>query len=619
MQALIKEFRIVDDNNLLFNSDDKYMVPLYQRAYAWTDNEIIQLIDDINDYDDTYYLGSLIVHKREENLYEVIDGQQRLTTLYLLFDYLNLSQKNSLIFECRDKSNYTLTHLKDNDVEDKMLEQTIINGITVIKNKFNESGIDVNDFIAKLRNVVIYRIEVPEHTDLNRYFEIMNTRGEQLEQHDILKAMLMSYLKTSEDRDAFASIWDACSDMTGYVQMHIDRNVRDYVCDWDWGRIKDDSIKEIKNNRPKKYKSAKLSIKDIIKSDFKVDLYDEETEKEDRVRFESIIEFPYFLIHVLKVFINNNQIVNKNPDEKIINELLDDKKLIDTFRNVIENGLMDDKEIDKEWFSYNFINCLIKCRFLFDKYILKREYPLNNEEGVWSIKYLRVSGQKTQKKPYYVNTEFNRMKEWESTYKDRNQLNIMIQSCLRVSYTSPKVMHWITKLLNCLYDVDDYSKLATFNEVAEGLAKEAVKNDFLVLCETKDPIAYNMGVNTPHIVLNYLDYLIWKNNKAKYKDFIFEFRNSVEHWYPQNPSDGTFTKWYNVDTFGNLCIIQRNVNSKFSNMAPEAKKSTYKDMITKGSLKLRLMAEMTNDSLAWKDEVCQKHEDKMLELLKRDM
>ena len=619
MQDLIKEFRIVDDNNLLFNSDDKYMVPLYQRAYAWTDNEIIQLIDDINDYDDTYYLGSLIVHKRKENLYEVIDGQQRLTTLYLLFNYLNLNQKNSLIFECRDKSNYTLTHLKDNDVEDKMLEQTIINGITVIKNKFNESGIDVNDFIAKLRNVVIYRIEVPEHTDLNRYFEIMNTRGEQLEQHDILKAMLMRYLKTSEDRDAFASIWDACSDMTGYVQMHIDRNVRDYVCDWDWGRIKDDSIKEIKNNRPKKYKSAKLSIKDIIKSDFKVDLYDGETEKEDRVRFESIIEFPYFLIHVLNVFINKNQIVNKNPDEKIINELLDDKKLIDTFRNVIENGLMDDKEIDKKWFSYNFINCLIKCRFLFDKYILKREYPLNNEEGVWSIKYLRVSGQKTQKKPYYVNTEFNRMKEWESTYKDRNQLNIMIQSCLRVSYTSPKVMHWITKLLNYLYDVEDYSILATFNEVAEGLAKEAVKNDFLVLCEAKDPIAYNMGVNTPHIVLNYLDYLIWKGSKAKYKDFIFEFRNSVEHWYPQNPSDGTFTKWDNVDTFGNLCIIQRNVNSKFSNMAPEAKKSTYKNMITKGSLKLRLMAEMTNDSLAWKDEVCQTHEDKMLELLKRDM
>ena len=48
--------------------------------------------------------------------------------------------------------------------------------------------------MSRLAHVVLYRIEVPEHTDLNRYFEIMNTRGEQLEQHDILKAQLMGYL-----------------------------------------------------------------------------------------------------------------------------------------------------------------------------------------------------------------------------------------------------------------------------------------------------------------------------------------------------------------------------------------------------------------------------------------
>ena len=62
--------------------------------------------------------------------------------------------------------------------------------------------------------------EVPENTDLNRYFEIMNTRGEQLEQHDILKATLMRYLPDDSEKSTFAKIWDACSDMTGYVQMH---------------------------------------------------------------------------------------------------------------------------------------------------------------------------------------------------------------------------------------------------------------------------------------------------------------------------------------------------------------------------------------------------------------
>ena len=59
---------------------------------------------------------------------------------------------------------------------------------------FGDRVEDQKKFVDRLKHVVLYRIEVPEHTDLNRYFEIMNTRGEQLEQHDILKARLMNYL-----------------------------------------------------------------------------------------------------------------------------------------------------------------------------------------------------------------------------------------------------------------------------------------------------------------------------------------------------------------------------------------------------------------------------------------
>ena len=131
---------------------------------------------------------------------------------------------------------------------------------------------------------------------------------------------------------------------------------------------------------------------------------------------------------------------------------------------------------------------------------------------------------------------------------------------------------------------------------------------------------FYLGVATPHIVLNYLDYLIWKkNNKI---DFEFEFRNSVEHWYPRNPSEGSFPRWEDegsegVNRFGNLCLIQRNVNSKFSNLHPSAKKSTFQEMIGKGSLKLRRMSEMTTgDSLQWKEEACSIHEEEMLKLLK---
>ena len=71
-------------------------------------------------------------------------------------------------------------------------------------------------------------------------------------------------------------------------------------------------------------------------------------------------------------------------------------------------------------------------------------------------------------------------------------------------------------------------------------------------------------------------------------------------------SEGTFDTWdqEEVDDFGNLCIIQRSVNSRFSNMAPAAKKTTFGQMITKGSLKLRLMAERTSGgsdaNIRWK-------------------
>ena len=124
---------------------------------------------------------------------------------------------------------------------------------------------------------------------------------------------------------------------------------------------------------------------------------------------------------------------------------------------------------------------------------------------------------------------------------------------------------------------------------------------------------------TPHIVLNYLDYLLWKKNKNI--DFDFEFRNSVEHWYPRNPSEGSFSRWEDdgadgVNRFGNICLIQRSVNSKFSNLHPGAKKSQYQDMISKGSLKLRLMSEKTTDnSQLWREKTCAEHELEMINLL----
>ena len=623
----ISELHILEADSSIFKSV-RYCIPLYQRDYAWEEKQIVQLIEDIDDVNlnDNYYIGSLIV-ANHDGIYEVVDGQQRLTTLFLLLNYLGIDtgKDDALSFSCRDKSNYTLRHIRHilDDERDKydvdQLQQNIISGLNIIKENIEKfSDEHKADFVKKLENVVLYRIEVPDHTNLNHYFEIMNTRGEQLEQSDVLKARLMSELHSNEeDQDVFAAIWDACRDMSGYVQMHFTPALRGKLFGDDWGQIPSHPFDY------RKLLSVSKSGKDIsaiTHPDFAVDTEDGYLEDDTRVRFESVIEFPYFLLHVLKVYLSLHPEIEHRDGDTLIYELLDDKKLTSSFERILDYGVVNGEPINRSLFSREFVICLLRTRYLFDKYIIKREYANESSDGEWSLKSLFVSGQQSNKRAYYANTRFAAYKQWESTNKWRHPYNLMLQSALRVSYTSPKVMHWITELLIWLssnvdkLDTEIPSYTDTINEIAKRPVREFLKKK-----------KYSLGVNTPHIVLNYLDFLLWRENPNV--DFAFEFRNSVEHWYPRNPSEGTFERWDDVDSvdsvdrFGNLCLIQRNVNSRFSNMSPEAKKSTFKDMIKKGSLKLRIMSEKTqgdNASQQWKKDICAQHEQDMLDLLKKE-
>lgn len=618
----VSELHIIEDDSSIFKSV-KYNIPLYQRDYAWEEKQIVQLIEDIDDVNlgENYYIGSLIVALHNDS-YEVVDGQQRLTTLFLLLSYLGLNAGNeeALYFSCRDKSNYTLRHIQSilADERDKYdadhLQQNIISGLSIIKeniDKFDENHKE--DFVKKLKNMVIYRIEVPDHTDLNHYFEIMNTRGEQLEQSDVLKARLMSELMgNKKDQQMFATIWDACRDMSGYVQMHFTPTQRGELFDCDWAHIPSRRITDYRDLSQLPASKSGARISDIVLSNFHVDTDDGYLDDETRVRFESIIDFPYFLLHVLKVYLALHPKIEHVNGDTLVFEMLDDKKLTASFERVLDYGAVDGKPINRSQFAREFMACLLRTRYLYDKYIIKREYANESSDGEWSLKSLFVSGQQSRKRAYYANTRFAAHKQWASTSKWNHPDNLMLQSALRVSYTSPKVMHWITKLLIWLssnvYNLD--TDIAYYTDLIDAVAKQPVR-EFL---ENKD---YSLGVNTPHVVLNYLDFQLWRKNRNV--DFEFEFRNSVEHWYPRNPSEGTFERWEdNVDRFGNLCLIQRNINSRFSNMPPEAKKSTFKDMIKKGSLKLRIMSDLTqgtNATLEWKNTISTHHEKEMLDIL----
>ena len=176
-------------------------------------------------------------------------------------------------------------------------------------------------------------------------------------------------------------------------------------------------------------------------------------------------------------------------------------------------------------------------------------------------------------------------------------------------------MHWITKLLIWLYGDNNRGIISNLETETENFIKKEVKENYL------DPNNYYLGVSTQHIVLNYLDYLLWKRDRC---DFTFEFRNSVEHWYPQHPSKDMLKSWDDKDGdhlcrdyIGNICIISREVNSKFSNLAPTSKKH-YKDIVQKGSLKLRIMGDKTTDDTLWRTTGFKKHGEAMITLLKEN-
>lgn len=619
---MVQALSIVNNNRTIFS--DKYIIPLYQRDYAWEEKQIRQLIEDIDDVKegDNYYIGSLIVSKKGEQ-FEVVDGQQRLTTLFMILNFLDITTAEKIKFACRERSNYTLERLNyiiSNDTknyESTLLQDNIVAGLKVIKNLLSKKNLDeLTAFRQKLQHVVLYRIEVPVCTDLNHYFEIMNTRGEQLEHSDVLKARLMSKLEDSNQREMFACIWDACRDMSGYVQMHFPPQLRASLFGNDWNTclfLENQSLNSFINST-----SAEdgRDIKEIIAGAEPTNVQNEQVREGIQNRFESIIDFPYFLIHTLKVFVGHKGIQHQDPKGKLIDELMDDKKLTDIFERVLDNGVINGQPIQADQFAEDFVKCLLHTRFLFDKYLIKREYVGNQQDGVWSLKTLK----KYDSKPAYILTRVVNKNEWYNDEKNRTIL--MLQSALRVSYTSPKVMHWITELLSWLlnYALNNNSKISEYNQIIEDQAKAPVR-DYL-----NEDNKY-MGVNTPHIVFNYLDFLLWRDYKEhkdykdyNFTDFVFEFRNSVEHWYPQNPSEGSFQQWKerDLDSLGNLCLVHRHVNSRFSNMSPEAKLTTFPDLIEKGSLKLRIMSGIIkrSNSNKWRETECEAHGNDMAKILK---
>jgi hypothetical protein len=615
-----------------------YEVPIYQRNYAWEKDEIFTLIQDIYDaysakpQNQTYFIGTLVTFNKGDQVYEVIDGQQRLTTTNLILGALGITIQNKLTYRARKKSNKSIQSIPHFEIEEK--DNGIVNGFKYAKDSINEIVPKDNLEAFKIyfqRNVHLIHYQVPKDIDLNHYFEIMNSRGEQLEKHEIIKARLIEKLN-AKDKETFNHLWESCTEMNAYIQQKYSNTeiFGDHLCDFKASNF--DELPEIKDD------NKSLKISDLITYNGQK----KQLGSEDRAdTFQPIIDFSNFLLIVLKLTrIEDTKF--KPTDFK-----LDDKELIKEFDNIKEK--IDEAFVKK--FGYN----LLKAKFLLDNYLVHHSNEDDTiENNPWKLQN------------WYKKEETKRYLKNLDGESDTQHKLVQLLSMFEVSFTARQRKNYLFYCLMYLFQNDwNINKYCDF---VSGLAAKFFKDVYLVSgnlneINTPNPGSFDNAIlianslnyipqNTnfefakiygdgtaiskgiPLFIFNYLDYKLWEkyademrgekltNDSKERLEFFktlgcndFEFkifkqfyfsrtRRSLEHYYPQANAIGkNGTPDENqINCLGNYAMIGSDMNSSGSNWSPKTKLDHYLDssgkikQISVASIKFMIMMQTCKDN-----------------------
>ena len=594
--------------NRLLN-EDTYAIPLYQRNFAWTYDEIEQLLNDVADAfqenRDNYYIGTLVVNK-ENDIFKIIDGQQRTTALNLIALALkhefgfDLLKAVNLTFPARKKSNENIQKLftKEKISEDDENELTRGYGHAkdALKKVLEERHLNPQSFVDYLFDkVIIFRSILSEDLDLNLYFERFNSRGEQLEAHEILKAQMMAKFGTDQEMaQKFARIWDACAEfdkpVSSQFKMRRKRadnfQERERIFGWHFSNYSFHNIYDDIDF----YQNERRKLSDILGK--KINEKNIEVEK-DFGDYTQVIDFPTFLLHVLAIW--------EGKDTSEVQ--LDDKKLL---------ALFDIKNKNKTWII-EFSEFLLKIKHIFDNYIVRNSNmdSSSRNKDEWFLQkgtYYEYQPNGKAKEHYIVEERFTK-----NTFSDLeiNKNIILLQSMFAVTFTANRDSRWLYEILQFLYrhieELNDQKFGDYFKKFLEKMAVTYAEERLF----TEDRRIKKYGA-IPVYAFNFVDYVLWKNRaelEKEYKDinfdnFKFAYRRSIEHWYPQNPNGHDGESKLSAEflhSFGNLCIITDSQNSRFGNSYPEAKLKQWEEegIFPRQSLKLQMMAAITKKNDKW--------------------
>lgn len=241
----------------VFSSDYSFTIPTFQRPYAWKVEQTLQLLDDLEDSlgggsAESYFLGSIVLVRRDEpSAYDVIDGQQRLTTLTILLSVLRgLSTQSDVVGDIdellREKGS-TLTNKaarprlairpRDTDffrayVQEKGqipallavkpeslktdAQRAVVKNATALHNKLVKWDEDKRLLLLKrmIQRTYLVVVSTEDIDSAYRIFSVMNARGLPLSAADIFKSSVVGALPETE-ADAYGVKWDDAEQQLG--------------------------------------------------------------------------------------------------------------------------------------------------------------------------------------------------------------------------------------------------------------------------------------------------------------------------------------------------------------------------------------------------------------------
>lgn len=586
-----------------------YVIPFYQRNFNWSNAEISQFIQDIyesyiNTPQQNYYIGSLVVYAGKDNnrRMEVIDGQQRLTIIHILtrlFPHKDFKSAK-LRYDSRPEVEDFFDRLKKEKISVKQneedLKQSNLNNFfsaleTITNTKIDgeiesvltlrklEENNKLDDFVEYFYNkVMLIEVLMPPDTDVANYFEIMNNRGRQLQEHEILKAQLMSKIDQPNERSIFGYVWDACSQMDRPIQKFFNAEQRALLFGDNYDTIHLGNLKKIKRTNTKEVVHSIFDI--LANKTIKITentLEEHEDDLDEEITYTAIIDFNNFLIHVFKRIY---------PEAEIP---LSSDKLLKIFKSISPRILTEVSPME-------FLKKLFFYRVVFDRFLVKSAVDSENTDEQETIYIQELEGIDHSRwmltKPVmYLKNHTYRGKRYPSlnfknTFEnqDLHERIIKLLSMLQVTYRQRKNKNYLQFVLS-LFDPDIPKTLNLEAETFLSELENFTLNQFDKLelepyLKTSNEFnfdkmdVYAEGTNTPHFLFNFIDYLMWVDKVWNEEDweideeFDFTYRNSIEHHFPQaqiHMMEGEKSlKEILLHSIGNLCLISKGANSKLN-------------------------------------------------------